>query len=185
MSPALVAQMVALVFLSQGRDVPDGVADVWLHIFDDLTDGPDVLEVTSRVLRAQEYVTAGDIHRAIVAERKRRALRRPPELEPGESGQVPSPETTAAWLHEIRTFLASEIHPPRNLGELNEYRAKGGLPPTVAKDQRPSGTRRSGSRLRACVAPACGKLTSRQDGLCLMHRPDVERRQLPLPGAQP
>jgi hypothetical protein len=76
MTPELVAQVVAVVFLAQGREAPDGVTGAWWRIFDDLADGSDVLEVTSRVVRATAYITAGDIHRAIVAERRRQALRR-------------------------------------------------------------------------------------------------------------
>jgi hypothetical protein len=72
----LVAKVVAVVFVSQGREPPEGVGRVWKLILDDLSDGPDVLEVTSQVMRANQYVTAGDIHRAVVAERKRRGVQR-------------------------------------------------------------------------------------------------------------
>jgi hypothetical protein len=103
-SPGVVAQVVAVVFLSQGRDVPGGVADVWLHIFEDLADGPDVLEVTRRVVRSAQYVTAGEVHRAIVAERKRQASRRALPA-PDDDGPVASPETVAFWRAECRRQL--------------------------------------------------------------------------------
>jgi hypothetical protein len=108
----------------------------------------------------------------------------PPELGYAASDPPASAEVAAGWLHEIRTFLAG-IHAPRNLAELNEYRARGGLPPIVP---RPLLTSRNGvpvSQLRPCTAPDCGKLTSRRDGLCVMHRPNHERREPPLPGTRP
>jgi hypothetical protein len=53
-TPGLVAQVVALAFLSQGRDAPDGVFDAWLFVLADLADGPDVPDITGRVIRAQQ-----------------------------------------------------------------------------------------------------------------------------------
>jgi hypothetical protein len=86
MTPELVAQVMALVFVAQGRQPPEGTGKVWLYIFEDLADGTDVLDVTRRVIRSAEYVTAGDIHRAIVAERKRQAALRALPVASGGDG---------------------------------------------------------------------------------------------------
>jgi hypothetical protein len=86
---------------------------------------------------------------------------RPLELGPAPDEPLASPETVAAWLHEMRTKLAALAQRDRTMlsaSSVAPYRAK--------------------SRVRPCVAPDCGRLTSRGDGRCLYHRPEEERQPL-------
>jgi hypothetical protein len=143
-----------LVFGAAGREVPAGAPEAWFQILEDLDDGPDVLEVTSLVIRDAQYVTAGEIHRALVARRLRHgAGRRVASLALASGEQIAGPEVARAARAAIKTA-----------GEQLRARSAGA---GLSVDR---GGTRPESRLRPCLAPGCDRSTTWPDQRCGRHR---------------
>jgi hypothetical protein len=154
MTPKLVAKVMRLVFGAAGRDVPDDAPEAWHRILEDLDDGPDVLELTALVIRDARYVTAGEIHRALVAHRLRHgAGHRTSALALASGETLAGPDVARHARAAIK--LAGE--------QLRARSAGAGL----SVDR---GATRPAHVLRPCVVPGCNRSTTWSDQRCGVHR---------------
>ena len=71
MTKALVARVVALVYLSTGRNVDAEVLRVFDQALAEVDDWPDVVPIVARLVRVGGFIGAGEVYRAVVAERAR------------------------------------------------------------------------------------------------------------------
>jgi hypothetical protein len=102
-SPALVAQVVEVLYVTSGRLVTESVVKAWALALQPYPDGPDAVEVAAAVARTQRSATVHDYCQALT-DRRRHQPRPDSAGELEEEVPLP-PEENARRLEEVRDQL--------------------------------------------------------------------------------